>query len=518
MNEAGGADDKNTPEPAAARRAYMPSSIGMSILLPLSARRLTVTVRWGDYRLQPAKEGQGGFGPWQRTPHEEQVVFDLPAETPKPREENVPGSNGLRLALSVRPAGSDGAEGGLPVGTRSVSVFLVNRRRPAPDEIRDEAFAFQTQLEVASEEPLVPRPNLRSLESSDWDERVADLQYRDVCEFAVGHSVATEAVLRTATASDVRTCWIPEAEVERVAPAQITGVELSMDALAELADGADAKAKLGPFVIQYRALDRPAAGKMPQSPPKRRRDRPRNCCDRAEIAADRIEQGIDAADRPAVPGSVSDRQPRDGRGRQPPVRASCRARTPATINADLAAVPACLHADEPAGHRRPHACRPRGRGSAVLPHGRRQDRSLPGPGGLHAGPAAAAESGIASAGLSVLMRYTLRLLTLDQLGRAATLICALELERQKDVDKLGDWPFEIGLWVGQAATPNRMGVKGDNDPDIGPRQDDRLQERRPQALADPAGRLPVVRHEVQGRTRSSLCPTRTPRPTCGSLA
>ena len=68
---------------------------------------------------------------------------------------------------------------------------------------------------------------------------------------------------------------------------------------------------------------------------------------------------------------------------------------------------------------------------------------------------------IGSAGLSVLMRYTLRLLTLDQLGRASTLICALELERQQDVDKLGEWPFEIGLWVGKAATPNVMGHKGD---------------------------------------------------------
>src|SRR5260370_42568087 len=62
------------------------------------------------------------------------------------------------------------------------------------------------------------------------------------------------------------------------------------------------------------------------------------------------------------------------------------------------------------------------------------------------------------------MRYTRRLLTRDQLGRASTLICALELERQKDVDMLGEWPFEIGLWVGQAATPNRMGRKGDQDP------------------------------------------------------
>src|SRR5262249_55960342 len=71
--------------------------------------------------------------------------------------------------------------------------------------------------------------------------------------------------------------------------------------------------------------------------------------------------------------------------------------------------------------------------------------------------------GIGSAGLSVLMRYTLRLLTLDQLSRAATLICALEQERQQHADKLGDWPFEIGLWVGRAATPNEMGRKGDGD-------------------------------------------------------
>ena len=73
--------------------------------------------------------------------------------------------------------------------------------------------------------------------------------------------------------------------------------------------------------------------------------------------------------------------------------------------------------------------------------------------------------GLSAAGVSVLMRYTLRLLTLDQLGRAAALICALEMERKKDIERLGKWPFEIGLWVGLGATPNRMGEKGDNNPD-----------------------------------------------------
>ncbi len=71
------------------------------------------------------------------------------------------------------------------------------------------------------------------------------------------------------------------------------------------------------------------------------------------------------------------------------------------------------------------------------------------------------QSGKAGAGVSVIMRYTLRLLTLDQLSRAAGLVCALELERDRDTARYGEWPFEIGLWVGKAATPNLLGFKGD---------------------------------------------------------
>ena len=75
------------------------------------------------------------------------------------------------------------------------------------------------------------------------------------------------------------------------------------------------------------------------------------------------------------------------------------------------------------------------------------------------------EQGLAGAGVSVIMRYTLRLLTLDQLARAAGLVCALELEREEVVARYGEWPFEIGLWVGKAATPNILGKKGDRRSD-----------------------------------------------------
>lgn len=57
-------------------------------------------------------------------------------------------------------------------------------------------------------------------------------------------------------------------------------------------------------------------------------------------------------------------------------------------------------------------------------------------------------------GISVMMRYTLRLLTLQQFERASTLICALEIMRRKEPDKLGSEPFLIGLWVGYGLTPN----------------------------------------------------------------
>ena len=58
------------------------------------------------------------------------------------------------------------------------------------------------------------------------------------------------------------------------------------------------------------------------------------------------------------------------------------------------------------------------------------------------------------AGTAVLMRYTLRLLTIQQFQRALTLVCACELLRMQDVDKWGVERFTIGLWVGQSVTPN----------------------------------------------------------------
>jgi hypothetical protein len=59
--------------------------------------------------------------------------------------------------------------------------------------------------------------------------------------------------------------------------------------------------------------------------------------------------------------------------------------------------------------------------------------------------------------VTVLMRYTLRLLTAQQFQRAAALVLALEVLRQDSAlgADLGDAEISIGLWVGQSLSPNR---------------------------------------------------------------
>jgi hypothetical protein len=61
-------------------------------------------------------------------------------------------------------------------------------------------------------------------------------------------------------------------------------------------------------------------------------------------------------------------------------------------------------------------------------------------------------------GVAVILRYTLRLLTLDQLGRAAALACALEIIRREQPDRLGAERLAVGLWVGSSATANTLDV------------------------------------------------------------
>ncbi|WP_329616062.1 helicase-related protein [Streptomyces brevispora] len=90
--------------------------------------------------------------------------------------------------------------------------------------------------------------------------------------------------------------------------------------------------------------------------------------------------------------------------------------------------------------------------------------------------------GVAGAGVTVLMRYTLRLLTLQQFERAAALICAMDLLRAADPARLGHEEISIGMWVGRSATPNTLAVAEGKLADLARNETLQLQTENPVQL------------------------------------
>lgn len=486
-------DDDAPPEKAASRRVFLPSSLGMSVLLPATVQELSVTVRWGDYipedvasrEASTSDESKGTAAAasvpgaqksagthhvdsqdsdgvrvdavWCREPREVQVRLGLPATGSKPTKLEVPGSEGLQLYAHARA--SDGPGSILPSGSRSVAVFLVNERKPADKEDPDSAYAFQASLQLTSDVGFLGRPDPRRGNADEWDDRVADLQHADVLEFATGHNASCDWIADGATCTTIWTTWMPGADVPFTEPAKLSGVLLGMEALASATES-DLARGLAPLEVQYGAWIRERGKHLPADPA--RRQTAKELLDTAERARARIRDGIDLLADPqsrrafqlanAAMADAARHRDAAQRGVEPDTVAApaWRPFQLAFFLLNLSGIAKPAHDDRelvdllffPTGGGKTEAYLGLSAFALVL-------RRLRNP-------------GVRGAGVSVLMRYTLRLLTLDQLGRAAGLICALEQLRLRELD-LGEWPFEIGLWVGRAATPNRMGEKGDKD-------------------------------------------------------
>ena len=237
-----------------------------------------------------------------------------------------------------------------------------------------------------------------------------------------------------------------------------------MEALGALDDGAAAEVALRPLVDEYRAWIEGRREEM-EALQGGRRDTAEGLLLRAGHAADRIERGIallasneDALDafrvaNRAVASALRRRLGEQFDDRHPP-RWRAFQLAFSLLNLPGLADPLDPHRETvdllffPTGGGKTEAYLGLAAFTMVL-------RRLRNPG----------QNGVQGAGVSIIMRYTLRLLTLDQLARASGLVCALELEREADAARYGEWPFEIGLWVGKAATPNLMGHKGEKRSD-----------------------------------------------------
>ena len=476
----GAADDAGPSETGPAKPQLLPSSIGVSVLLPPGGE-LRVKAHWGDYS-KPAEGSptDAATGPsreeqtWHRTPRQEALLLSHSqiTDTRGLGDLEWPNSGGLHLRWHCRLAPD---QQGYAKGTVAVTVFFTNERRQGRKQAatlveRDQDCAFQAEFELSCPQGFVPRLDPQaSRDGGDWDQRVNALQFRDAREYGVGHNVGVEVDLEAdGSCSRLRTTWVPQATVEKVSPRDDVGCELAMEALDSLAtEGfAPLRAALMPLVDRYSTWIEAQAAVAGLN--NHQQGTAKRLLGDARSQAERMARGIEALAEADIREAfaIANRAMAAAARQRFGVMQGKKAhdpslRPPAWRPFQLAFILMNLVgiARPGDGHREREGVDllffPTGGGKTEAYLGLAAFtlvmRRLRHGGSLQAG------------GMCVLMRYTLRLLTLDQLGRASTLICALELERQRQPEKLGSWPFEIGLWVGQAGTPNRMGGKGNSN-------------------------------------------------------
>src|ERR1700682_1443865 len=260
--DASALDDASPPERASARRAGMPSSLALSWLAHAGEATLKVLVSWGDSVRESLSKTDGkaasevpvddasklpaaveleddaSWG-YRRVPEERVLDVSLPTSD-KPERVDVHDSSGLVLYVTVRDVAAENyASERLPKGAKSVSVFLVNERPYEKKAEGKSSSIYQATLRLESTKGFVPRPDLRGSVTSglgdEWDERIADLHYRDVSEYDGGHGVsARTAREENGSCRVVESVWIPEAEVDRVAASTLPEVVLGMEDLSAL--------------------------------------------------------------------------------------------------------------------------------------------------------------------------------------------------------------------------------------------------------------------------------------------
>ncbi|MEU5402629.1 DISARM system helicase DrmA [Streptomyces sp. NPDC005963] len=477
--------ESGDPEPSAPNVPSLhPSALGLTVRVDADTDELTVDCAWARYELGDSEiEGN-----------------------PKRVYHRVPCSGTVTVKLS------DGRIAAQPVHARDfphivvrgrarrhegswlVSLFLVNGQENKPGSGHWMFQASLTATGAPGTAPFLPR---RSTTAAGGDpteraeRRSLAMTYRFFPEFAVGHGTGVHAetdptdarrAVRVSTATapsyEIPQTDVPDPqrnELDADLP-ELLDLVTDMQALSTLGSGPLRQALL-PLVDGYRAwIERLTASV----------DDPAECLDeyraealenlrRARLAAGRIQAGIDLLrDDEAALEAFRFANRAMWHQRVHTLAASDRRR-----NLDLSLADAVTQADQP----RNRSWRPFQLAFLLLNlpsladpshHERADDKTaladllwFPTGGGkteAYLGLTAFTLAirrrkpdlgGLdAEHGVAVIMRYTLRLLTIQQFQRAAALICACEVIRRENPTVWGENPFRIGLWVGGKVTPN----------------------------------------------------------------
>ena len=446
-----GDETTHAPDPPVAMAgSRYPSSMGMTFAVdPETASEIRISVEAARYEEVEA----GGSKGWRRRP------LDLPVpplDVSAPLVDELELGEGLALFRRVRSADADGIV--------SVTLALVNRRKDSGYP-RDPDCFFQAEIRVVAADgavPFVQRSSTAPI-AGDLELESYRLLYRHAGSFAVGHgcSVGWDAEPSAGRASSVWTDYAPECEV----PVHKSNPDIELDvlSLACLAseDRTTVIAGLEALCDGYERWLLEREGEVAglegdfAATGRRHLEECANALRRMRngVALLRDDEPAWKAFRLANQAMLSQRARaswlRDGKPDEGPRYDDSHEWRPF----QLAFILLCI---------------------AGIVDREGEDRKLvdllwfPTGGGkteAYLGLIAFTlflrrlRDGDRGDGVASLMRYTLRLLTIQQFERAALLICCCEALRQEDPG-LGTEPFLLGLWVGRGGAPNTLDAAG----------------------------------------------------------
>lgn len=460
----------DVPDPAVTMaNVRYPSSMGMTFSIDLTvADSILVEIEAARYVPDRSVEGRRNRTSsvakesWRRT---SLVIEPRRITVSQPGQQRTEVADNLELFVRVRPANPDGIS--------AVTLALLNRFQ-SPDRTSDrDAMAFFqpriTARAVDGTAPFVERPSLGSTDT-DAELNSYRLLYRHAPNFATGHGCAVEwepveiAINDVATAPStrwIRTTFTPTYDL-RLADSnpEIDVARLGMHRLATASD-AEVIEALKELTSGYRAWIQRRNEQVEGISAESLRRTATEHLERCTAACDRMEAGIELLADP------TDSAPMEAFRLANRAMAIQRARTEWLRSSDRAST----SPDETAGVWRPFQLAFILLSLRGIADRESDDRDIadvlwfPTGGGkteAYLGLIAFAtflrrlRDPRNGGGVTVLMRYTLRLLTVQQFERAALLMCCMEWLRSKAAGRLGRTEISIGMWVGRGSTPNTL--------------------------------------------------------------
>lgn len=471
-SDADNADETGTSlDGVKASSTFRPSSAGLSFAVRPTGPSPSLRVRvdgaryHGEQRHEESDDEHASARNlhWRRQPAFAEVQIDfatMQESGQQPLDLGQSGLSDVKLHYRLAPWGD----------VLMVTLAITNEARPSARKSRkanEEAGLFQVSMTVRCAEDcrFVPKPDKIRAGLDDKDAKAAALMYRDVQQWAVGHTCSAEwEEPEGGTVGSVRTSWFPEATVyvvsaggdvefrEKPVCSRLSATWLSSQNRQELCDGLDA------FVSAYAAwIDRTwLETVIPPAFTGQGEDHLKACNDavdrmRAGIALLRTSPEVLDAFRLANAALALQYSWRPNRD---PLELTWR---PFQLGFVLLSLESVANPDSADRETMDLLWFPTGGGKTeayllltAFTIFLRRLRAAGNPSG---------------AGVTAFMRYTLRLLTIQQFERAAAMICACEMIRLGKAPAgatavpahfRSDASISLGLWVGEGATPNKV--------------------------------------------------------------